>query len=328
MKKRLHLLAALVVVALLAGAQEAAAPQAPPPTPAQLDRAIEDFARQIPAGITADRYAAFAVAMPADAAEYQALNKHALLVVAALSKDSSELPLKRVYLEQEKRTTELSPFAVVRSEVPADSPAGKLMGTHRVDAYYLIPLSAWRQPGTLLADFAAHRKEFIVGRFPLPIKEEFIRDDAQPEPMAGQAIGGETVQAIVQRAVTNWREQSAQKMPVFVCWPETDGDPHFACRPMPQRIRVSSGVAQGLLTRMVQPHYPESARANRLQGRVILHVIIGKDGVVQQVDLVNGHPALVPAAVEAVRQWRYHPYLIGGEPVEVDTQITVVFQLR
>ncbi|HXZ29426.1 MAG TPA: hypothetical protein VEG08_15630, partial [Terriglobales bacterium] len=190
--KRALLAAVVVALALLAWAQEAAAPAtAPIPTPAQLDQAIEDFARGIPAGITADRYAAFAVEMPKDEAEYKALNKHALLVVAALAKDASELPLQRVYLEQGKGTQLLPLLASVASEMPADSPAAKLMGTHRVDAYYLIPLGAWRQPGTLLADFAAHRQEFVLGKFPQEIKEEFIRNDAQPDPEQGRNIAAE-----------------------------------------------------------------------------------------------------------------------------------------
>ncbi|HYX67889.1 MAG TPA: hypothetical protein VE825_02050 [Terriglobales bacterium] len=203
--RRSLLVAVVLALTLLAGAQEAAAPAPAPPTPAELDQAIEDFARGIPAGITADRYAAYAVAMPKDAAEYQALNKHALLVVAALSKDASELPLKRVYLEQEKGTTELWPFAVVRRDMPADSAAGKLMGTHRVDSYYLIPLSAWRQPGTLLADFAAHRQEFILGKFPQPIKEDFIRNDAHPEPATGRKVAPEAFWRIVRRTTPGWR---------------------------------------------------------------------------------------------------------------------------
>lgn len=295
------LTAAVVCLALLARAQQAAAPA--PPTPAQLDQAIEDFARQMPAGITADRYAAFAVAMPADAAEYAALNKHALLVVAALSKDASELPLKRVYLEQDKRTLELVFVGLARSEVPADSPAGKLMGTHRVDAYYLLPTSAWRQPGTLLADFAAHRKEFILGRFPLPIKEKFIRDDQNPEPAAGSEAAISAVNALLARAVPT---------------------------PVPgagTRVRTSSGAAQKTLVHIVKPRYPEEAKAQLIQGTVVLHVLIGADGTMQEIHLVSGHPLLVSAAVEAVSQWRYRPFVYQGHPVPVDTQISVVFTL-
>ena len=324
--KRFLIAAVVLAVALLAGAQEAAAPAAPP-TPAELDQAIEDFARQIPAGITADRYAAFAVAMPADFVEYAALNKHALLVVAALSKDPSELPLKRVYLEQEKRTLELSLVGLVRSELRADSPAGKLMGTHRVDAYYLIPLSAWRQPGTLLADFAAHRKEFILGKFPLPIKEEFIRYDAQPEPAQGRTIADEAIAKAVARAAPAWAA-SKPLIPSFQCPASLPAAPMPPCQPVPMRIRVSPGVAAGMLLHAEPPNYPPAAKANHVEGTVVLHAVIGKDGKVQDIQVLSGDSRLAEAAVEAVKQWRYRPFRLNGEPVEVDTQITIVFQLH
>jgi len=63
------------------------------------------------------------------------------------------------------------------------------------------------------------------------------------------------------------------------------------------------------------------------QGEVVLHAIIGRDGVVSSLELVRGHPLLAPAAIEAVREWRYRPYTLNGEPVEVETLITVRFVL-
>lgn len=95
----------------------------------------------------------------------------------------------------------------------------------------------------------------------------------------------------------------------------------------PHSVRVSSGVAQGLLIREVRPQYPALARSARIQGVVVLQATIGKDGTIQNLRLLSGHPLLVPAAVEAVRQWRYRPYLLNTEPVEVDTTIQVNFTL-
>jgi len=95
----------------------------------------------------------------------------------------------------------------------------------------------------------------------------------------------------------------------------------------PQRIRVSQGVSEGLLVHKVTPQYPPLARAARVQGSVVLQAVIGKDGGIQNLKLVSGHPMLAPAAIEAVKQWRYKPYFLNGEPVEVDTQITVNFTL-
>jgi len=95
----------------------------------------------------------------------------------------------------------------------------------------------------------------------------------------------------------------------------------------PQRIRVSSGVSSGLLIKRVQPNYPPLARQARISGQVVLHAVISKDGSIENLTLVSGHPMLAPSAIEAVKQWRYKPYLLNGEPVEVDTEIQVNFTL-
>jgi len=89
----------------------------------------------------------------------------------------------------------------------------------------------------------------------------------------------------------------------------------------------SSGVSSGLLIRKVSPNYPPLARQARIQGTVILQAQISKDGSIQNLQLISGHPMLAPAAIEAVKQWKYKPYLLNGEPVEVETQVQVNFTL-
>ncbi|HWY19753.1 MAG TPA: energy transducer TonB [Candidatus Acidoferrum sp.] len=95
----------------------------------------------------------------------------------------------------------------------------------------------------------------------------------------------------------------------------------------PQRVRVSSGVSTGLLVKRVQPNYPPLARQARIQGQVVLHAVISKDGSIEGLTLISGHPMLAPAAIDAVKQWKYKPYLLNGEPVEVDTEVQVNFTL-
>ena len=96
----------------------------------------------------------------------------------------------------------------------------------------------------------------------------------------------------------------------------------------PQRVRVSQGVIQGLRVRDVTPTYPPLARAARVQGSVVLAAIIGKDGAIQNLRVMSAaSPLLIQSALDAVKQWRYRPYLLNGEPVEVDTTITVNFTL-
>jgi periplasmic protein TonB len=95
----------------------------------------------------------------------------------------------------------------------------------------------------------------------------------------------------------------------------------------PQKVRVSSGVATGLLVNKVQPQYPPIARAARISGSVQLQATISKSGAIENLKVISGHPMLIQAALDAVRQWRYKPYLLNGEPVEVETQVTVNFNM-
>lgn len=95
-----------------------------------------------------------------------------------------------------------------------------------------------------------------------------------------------------------------------------------------QRVRVSQGVTQGMKVHDVTPQYPQMAKIARVQGPVVLAAVIGKDGTIQGLRVVSSaSPLLNQAAVEAVKQWRYRPYILNGEPVEVDTTITVNFTL-
>jgi TonB family protein len=94
-----------------------------------------------------------------------------------------------------------------------------------------------------------------------------------------------------------------------------------------QRVRVSTGVSTGLLVTKVTPQYPDEAKQAHVQGLVTLQGEIDKNGNIEGLTLVSGHPMLAPAAIEAVTQWKYKPYLLAGEPVAVETQIVVNFQL-
>lgn len=85
-------------------------------------------------------------------------------------------------------------------------------------------------------------------------------------------------------------------------------------------------VAASQLVR-TNPVYPPLARQARIQGAVVLHAIIDKDGNVSELQVISGHPLLVQAALDAVKQWRYKPTLLNGDPVEVDTTITVNFTM-
>lgn len=97
--------------------------------------------------------------------------------------------------------------------------------------------------------------------------------------------------------------------------------------PPPSRPPRISTIMEGNLIYRVQPLYPPLARAARIQGAVVLRAIISRNGTIENLQTISGHPMLVGAAREAVRQWRYRPYILNGDPVEVETQVTVNFSL-
>ena len=147
----------------------------------------------------------------------------------------------------------------------------------------------------------------------IPKKIEMIKEDAAPPPMTAGVVGGISsgpgqVGGVIGGIISS--------TPVAV--------PKVAT---PQRIRVSQGVTQGLKIRDVKPNYPPLARQARIQGSVLLQAVISKDGSIEDLKVISGHPMLVPAAIDAVKQWKYKPYILNGEPVVVDTQITVNFTL-
>jgi periplasmic protein TonB len=107
-----------------------------------------------------------------------------------------------------------------------------------------------------------------------------------------------------------------------------DTRPIMPVAPVPVARPLSiSHMSEGDLVHKILPTYPPLARAARLQGQVVLQALISKQGAIENLRVLYGHPMLVPAAIEAVRQWRYRPYVLNNEPVEVETQITVKFSL-
>jgi protein TonB len=155
----------------------------------------------------------------------------------------------------------------------------------------------------------------------IPQKVQMIREEEAPPPMAATTgvvggvpggIPGGQLGGVIGGIVNATSNLSAV--------------PKFA-PVVPQRVRISQGVTKGLLIRRVEPTYPPLARSARVQGEVVLSAIISTNGDIENLQLVSGHPMLVPAALTAVKQWRYKPYLLNGQPTEVETTITVIFTL-
>src|SRR5271157_5933897 len=151
----------------------------------------------------------------------------------------------------------------------------------------------------------------------IPQKVQMIKEDEAPPPvMASSGVVGGVPGGVPGGSMGGVIGSVLSSTPVAV--------PKIAT---PQRVRVSSGVQSGLLIRKVNPAYPPLARQARIQGVVILQAQISKDGNIENLQLISGHPMLAPAAIEAVKQWKYKPYLLNGEPVEVETQVQVNFTL-
>ncbi len=90
---------------------------------------------------------------------------------------------------------------------------------------------------------------------------------------------------------------------------------------------ISQGVSEGILEHQVTPIYPRQALPLRLEGPVVLEAIVSENGRLENIKAVSGHSLLARAAIDAVRQWRYRPYLLNGKPVRMQTKITVNFKM-
>jgi protein TonB len=154
-------------------------------------------------------------------------------------------------------------------------------------------------------------------RRPDYLPRESQPDSGQPQPPGWEELGiGNSPNA--GPAVGIWNGMGSRPLDVVAPPPV----PIEAPKP-----RVSRMMEGNLMVR-VQPDYPPLARQARVQGSVILRAIISREGTIEHLQAISGSPMLVEAAIRAVRQWRYRPYVLNDQPVEVETQITVNFTLN
>ena len=157
----------------------------------------------------------------------------------------------------------------------------------------------------------------LVAPKAIPKEVKIIKEDAEPDPGMMGAVGG------VPGGVPG-----GQMGGVIGGVIGGSGSAPPPPKPTQSRIKQGGAVTAASLLNKVQPVYPPLARQTRISGTVRLHAIISKDGSVQQLEVMSGHPLLVQAALDAVRQWKYRPTTLNGEPVEVDTTIDVIFSLN
>jgi protein TonB len=168
--------------------------------------------------------------------------------------------------------------------------------------------------------------DILNGRLRAPSKipqaVQMIREDETPPDLSGGGVPGGVPGGIPGGQIGGVLGGILSSSPKVVAVPK------LATPTAPKRIRVSQGVTEGRLILKIEPKYPIIALTARIQGQVVLNAVISKTGEIQDLVLVRGHPMLVPAAIAAVKQWRYRPFLLNGEPVEVETTINVNFEIN
>jgi periplasmic protein TonB len=163
---------------------------------------------------------------------------------------------------------------------------------------------------------------------PAPSAKDIEEEEAvEPAPLVVK--GGKVAPHATKGAAAS--EVAAPSMAGLV--PGTTPPPNFvpttnnAFKPVLQTLNISQGVSQGLLTKKISPSYPPNALRMHIEGVVELLATVSKEGNISHIRVVSGDPQLTKAASDAVKQWKYKPYLLNGEPVEIQTQITVNFKL-
>jgi protein TonB len=151
----------------------------------------------------------------------------------------------------------------------------------------------------------------------IPKKIEMLKEDAAPPPSVGGVVGMAGMSGGSAGGVFGGMLGGTGNAPPVVV---------KAAPPKPTGpARISGGVMAGTIIEKTQPIYPPIARAAHVSGAVVLHAIIGKNGSIQNLQVISGPEMLRASALDAVQHWRYKPYLLNNEPTEVDTTITVNF---
>jgi protein TonB len=165
-------------------------------------------------------------------------------------------------------------------------------------------------------------RQFDSGRLmqpkSIPTAIAVIKEDELPPPSTG-GVGGGIGNAAAGGLLSGILAGPA---PVAVAAPKV-----AAAKPV-QRIQVGGKVQEARLISQPKPAYPPLARSTRIQGHVIMSAVISATGTIEDLKLISGHPLLAPAAMAAVKQWKYAPLMLNGDPVEVETTIDVNFTLQ
>ncbi len=241
-----------------------------------------------------------------DTAKVQPPKKDAPELIAPRRPEKEEVAPKPAPPESKIRSSSRSKYLLVAGVTGAILILALVLATH-----FASSKEATSSQPAQTASQEAHPAE------PAPLKTraapppEPAANTSEPAPSAAQSAAAEPAPA-----------QPASPEPSSVEPATARSEPK-----LPQRVRVPWDQSIKLIKTEVPPVYPTLAREARIQGTVVLDADISRDGAVESLKAISGHPMLIPAAVEAVKQWRFKPYLRKGEPVAISTQVVVKFTL-
>ncbi len=243
------------------------------------------------------------------------------------------------YLQGRSSQPSAAPATTANSSAPAQSPSIAAQPAPK-------PVSAAPKPGSTTAAAATTPSSVPSAEEAQSIPDAVDNTSTQPSPkISGAAAAGKPAKSEnAPLVVKGGSAPSVHAKPAAVdtaapsligmatpgvgaAPPNLGADTTKGPAPVLQTLNISQGVSQGLVIKRVQPTYPKNALAMHVEGAVELVATISKSGNITAVKVVRGEPLLTNAAADAVKQWKYKPYLLNGEPVEIQTQITVNFKL-
>ena len=224
-------------------------------------------------------------------------------------------------------TTETTPQTPKPSVQPAPLPMAPQAAAQTAEVPAATPTNSAKDSEEVAAKPVTPKPSKASAAVPPPTKDEAA---AEPEPAPMVVKGGKAPVTHTDSGPTDAPaapSMAGMAAPGAAPPPDLMPSSTTEVKPLLQTLSISQGVSQGLLYKKVSPTYPPNAIRMRIEGTVELQATISKTGDITLVKVLKGDPLLAQAAMEAVKKWKYKPYLLNGEPVEIQTQVTVNFKL-
>ncbi len=249
------------------------------------------------------------------------LHKTSTAATPHISKPAADVPVS---------VTPAPTAATTGMQVQSGSPSARPISTQNSNSVAPTPQKPSPATETIVIASSPRKSAVNATSFDPPTPPGVVKeigegtvfvDTKTPRPAAPKPAPVEAADATAPDAVAASSQSNDSAISGLVSMPSS------VPQPGPGTLKISQGVSQGLLVKKVAPVYPARAMQAHLQGAVLLLATISKDGDITAVKLLKGEPVLAHAAMDAVKQWKYKPYLLDSQPMEIQTQITVNFTL-